>query len=64
MQFQGEIPLCAVAVGRDRLIDEQLGEAAAVDPAEPKKVLDAAKQAGVRITAVLTTHYHRCSTTR
>jgi len=27
----------------------------------PKKVLDTAKQAGVRITAVLTTHDHRCT---
>jgi len=40
------------------LIDEKLNIAAAVDPAQPEKVLFAAKEQGVQITTVLTTHHH------
>ena len=40
------------------LIDEQRNEAAAVDPAVPDRVIDAAKREGVSITAILTTHHH------
>lgn len=41
------------------IIDENSKEAAAVDPAEPSKVLNAAKHQDVKITSVLTTHHHR-----
>eukprot|EP00475_Leptophrys_vorax_P029029 TRINITY_DN42331_c0_g1_i1.p1 TRINITY_DN42331_c0_g1~~TRINITY_DN42331_c0_g1_i1.p1 ORF type:complete len:259 (+),score=26.27 TRINITY_DN42331_c0_g1_i1:245-1021(+) len=41
------------------LVDEQSGTAAAVDPADPKLVMNAARHKGVRIVAVLTTHHHR-----
>ena len=34
------------------------GEAAAVDPVEPSKVLAAAQKAGVDVKMVLTTHHH------
>lgn len=40
------------------LIDESTREAAIVDPVEPKKVIDAANQEGVKLTTVLTTHHH------
>jgi len=40
------------------IIDEKTGVAAAVDPAEPNKVLDAAKREGVTVSLVLTTHHH------
>jgi len=40
------------------LIDEANRVAAAVDPAVPEKVLEAAEKEGVRITTVLTTHHH------
>eukprot|EP00897_Mesotaenium_endlicherianum_P000349 jgi/Mesen1/10314/ME000079S09741 len=40
------------------LIDDSTGEAAAVDPVEPRKVLAAAKEAGATLTTVLTTHHH------
>lgn len=42
-----------------RLVDRQ-GRAAAVDPAEPQKVLDAAAKEGVELSTVLTTHKHWC----
>ena len=42
-----------------RLVDRH-GRAAAVDPAEPQKVLDAAAKEGVELTTVLTTHKHWC----
>jgi len=40
------------------LIDEEAKVAAAVDPAEPTKVLEAAQREGVRIESILTTHHH------
>jgi len=40
------------------IIDESSKTAAAVDPAEPKKVLDAAQKIGVSIKQILTTHHH------
>ncbi|KAK9701520.1 Cytoplasmic glyoxalase II [Basidiobolus ranarum] len=40
------------------IIDDKTGEAIAVDPAEPSKVLQAAAQAGVNIKSVFTTHHH------
>lgn len=41
-----------------RIIDEITKEAAVVDPVEPQKVVDAAKQHGAQLTLVLTTHHH------
>lgn len=41
------------------LIDEKTNVAAAVDPSEPDKVLEAAKKENVKITAILTTHHHK-----
>ena len=40
-----------------RLCDKS-GKAAAIDPAEPDKILAAAEKEGVSIDAVLTTHKH------
>lgn len=40
------------------LIDEKTKTCAAVDPSEPEKVIKAAKEHGVQITHVLTTHSH------
>ncbi len=40
-----------------RLIGKD-GQAAAVDPVEPQKVLDKAQEEGVQVTRVLTTHHH------
>jgi len=40
------------------IIDEASKEAAIVDPVEPKKVVAAAKDHGVNLTTVLTTHHH------
>ncbi|XP_017985205.1 PREDICTED: hydroxyacylglutathione hydrolase cytoplasmic isoform X1 [Theobroma cacao] len=40
------------------IIDESTKEAAAVDPAEPQKVVEAANQQGVVLKLVLTTHHH------
>eukprot|EP00011_Vannellida_sp_DIVA3-517-6-12_P006302 CAMPEP_0114609078 /NCGR_PEP_ID=MMETSP0168-20121206/2905_1 /TAXON_ID=95228 ORGANISM="Vannella sp., Strain DIVA3 517/6/12" /NCGR_SAMPLE_ID=MMETSP0168 /ASSEMBLY_ACC=CAM_ASM_000044 /LENGTH=253 /DNA_ID=CAMNT_0001819989 /DNA_START=107 /DNA_END=864 /DNA_ORIENTATION=- len=40
------------------LIDEESGEAAAVDPAVPSPLLSAAERENVKITTVLTTHHH------
>jgi len=40
------------------LIDEENKVAGAVDPAEPEKVLAAARNEGVNVTSVLTTHHH------
>lgn len=37
------------------------GAALAVDPAEPDKVLWAAKEQRARLQAVLTTHRHKCA---
>ncbi|CAG8435927.1 6896_t:CDS:2 [Diversispora eburnea] len=41
------------------IIDDKTNEAAAVDPAEPRKVLTALAQTGARLTSVLTTHHHQ-----
>ncbi|XP_060921430.1 hydroxyacylglutathione hydrolase, mitochondrial-like isoform X2 [Labrus mixtus] len=40
------------------LIDVDSKEAAIVDPVEPRKVVDAVRQHGVKLTTVLTTHHH------
>ena len=40
------------------VIDEKSKKAAAVDPAQPEKVLEAAKREGVQLVACLTTHHH------
>jgi len=40
------------------VIDEHSKEAAAVDPADPEKVISAAQKEGVKITTILTTHHH------
>ncbi|XP_013387775.1 hydroxyacylglutathione hydrolase, mitochondrial-like isoform X2 [Lingula anatina] len=40
------------------LVDEVTQECAAVDPVEPKKILEAVNKAGVKLTSVLTTHHH------
>ncbi|KAI9156643.1 hypothetical protein LWI28_010010 [Acer negundo] len=40
------------------IIDESTKEAAIVDPVEPEKVLEAAKQHGVDLKIILTTHHH------
>ncbi|XP_040296542.1 hydroxyacylglutathione hydrolase, mitochondrial isoform X1 [Bufo bufo] len=40
------------------LIDEETKEAAIVDPVQPKKVVEAVKKHGVKLTSVLTTHHH------
>ncbi|KAI8512311.1 hypothetical protein Bbelb_089500 [Branchiostoma belcheri] len=40
------------------LVDEATKEAAIVDPVEPDKVVAAVKNAGVKLTTVLTTHHH------
>lgn len=40
------------------LVDSASKEAAVVDPVEPAKVIEAAKEIGARLTTVLTTHHH------
>ncbi|GAB5030308.1 hydroxyacylglutathione hydrolase [Nannochloropsis oceanica] len=40
------------------IIDPQSGKAACVDPAEPEKVLAAAKREGIQLSALLCTHKH------
>jgi hydroxyacylglutathione hydrolase len=40
------------------VIDEKEKIAIAIDPAEPEKVLEAAKKEGVKVTLVATTHHH------
>ena len=40
------------------LVDEATKHAFAVDPAEPSKLIDAARREGVTITGILTTHHH------
>ncbi|KAL9957554.1 hypothetical protein ACROYT_G039196 [Oculina patagonica] len=40
------------------VVDEKTQEAAIVDPVEPKKVVEAVKNEGVKLTTVLTTHHH------
>ncbi|KAK9186812.1 hypothetical protein WN944_018201 [Citrus x changshan-huyou] len=40
------------------IIDETTKEAAVVDPVEPEKIIEAAKQHGVNLSTVLTTHHH------
>jgi hypothetical protein len=41
-----------------RIIDEETGDAAAVDPVWPEQVLQAAQLEGANVKAVLTTHHH------
>ncbi|XP_065846835.1 hydroxyacylglutathione hydrolase, mitochondrial-like [Oscarella lobularis] len=40
------------------LIDEKTHKAAAIDPVEPENIISAAKEEGVEIGTVLTTHHH------
>jgi len=46
------------------LIDKASNVAAAVDPAEPAKVLAAANERNLNITTILTTHHHWCERDR
>jgi hypothetical protein len=41
-----------------RIIDEETGDAPAVDPVWPEQVLQAAQLEGANVKAVLTTHHH------
>lgn len=41
-----------------RILDEGSREAAVVDPVEPEKVLQVAREAGADVKLVLTTHHH------
>ncbi|CAG8531677.1 12924_t:CDS:10 [Acaulospora colombiana] len=41
------------------IIDNKANEAAAVDPAEPQKVLAVLAQTGAKLTSILTTHHHQ-----
>ncbi len=41
-----------------RIIDEETGDAAAVDPVWPEQVLQAAQLEGANVKTVLTTHHH------
>eukprot|EP00850_Spirogloea_muscicola_P026931 SM012411S25882 [mRNA] locus=s12411:61:416:+ [translate_table: standard] len=43
------------------LIDDATAEAAAIDPAEPEKVAEAARREGATVSTVLTTHHHWCA---
>lgn len=40
------------------IVDKATKEAAIVDPVEPKTVLQAVEDHGVKLTTVLTTHHH------
>nr|XP_029118189.1 hydroxyacylglutathione hydrolase cytoplasmic isoform X2 [Elaeis guineensis] len=40
------------------IVDESTMEAAAVDPVEPKKIIESAKEIGAELKLVLTTHHH------
>ncbi|MCI20098.1 hydroxyacylglutathione hydrolase, partial [Trifolium medium] len=40
------------------IVDETTKEAAAVDPVEPEKVLEASNSLGLTLKFVLTTHHH------
>ncbi|VDP96119.1 unnamed protein product [Echinostoma caproni] len=40
------------------LIDKTTKKCAAVDPVNPKRILDAVKENGVHLSAILTTHHH------
>lgn len=40
------------------IIDEETNECAAIDPVEPKKVLEKVKELNVNLTKILTTHHH------
>ncbi|CAG8554616.1 10228_t:CDS:2 [Paraglomus occultum] len=40
------------------IIDDKANEAAAVDPAEPHKVLQVLARTGAKLTSILTTHHH------
>ncbi|CAG8531461.1 13372_t:CDS:10 [Rhizophagus irregularis] len=41
------------------IVDDKANEAAAVDPAEPQKVLAVLAQTGAKLTSILTTHHHQ-----
>jgi len=41
------------------IVDDKANEAAAVDPAEPQKVLAVLSQTGAKLTSILTTHHHQ-----
>jgi len=40
------------------IVDDKANEAAAVDPGEPQKVLNALAATGAKLTSILTTHHH------
>ncbi|MCI20808.1 hydroxyacylglutathione hydrolase, partial [Trifolium medium] len=48
----------SVFVELNRIVDETTKEAAAVDPVEPEKVLEASNSLGLTLKFVLTTHHH------
>nr|CAG8567231.1 15156_t:CDS:2 [Entrophospora candida] len=41
------------------IVDNKANEAAAVDPADPQKVLAVLAQTGAKLTSILTTHHHQ-----
>ncbi|CAJ0757249.1 644_t:CDS:2, partial [Entrophospora sp. SA101] len=41
------------------IVDNKANEAAAVDPADPQKVLAILAQTGAKLTSILTTHHHQ-----
>ncbi|CAI2162295.1 8553_t:CDS:2 [Funneliformis geosporum] len=41
------------------IVDDKASEAAAVDPAEPQKLLAVLAQTGAKLTSILTTHHHQ-----
>ena len=50
--------LLSIFVFTFQLVDDKSKEAAIVDPVEPKTVLAAVEEAGVKLTTILTTHHH------
>ena len=67
-QQRGNMEVVLVPVHQDNyaylLIDKASNVAAAVDPAEPVKVLAAANERNLNITTILTTHHHWCERDR
>ena len=40
------------------LVDEKTNQCAAVDPAEPQKLIQSVRDGGFQLTSILTTHHH------
>ncbi len=49
---------CSLTALACRLSNSKSNKALVVDPVEPRKVLDAAQQAGLDVAGCLTTHHH------